>query len=150
MRVRVLGLYVTLCTVLVDAQGDIWDAPGRAEVLWVRVRVLGLYVTLCTVLVDAQGDLWDAPGGRAEVRGLPLRLPARLQERPDTLQTETQRPTHSCYNTLFKCKVRVFGAQILGEGVGDGFFRSTFKSLTKNPTFRFCVAGGGEGWVTHD
>ena len=26
--VRVLGLYVTLCTVLVDALGDIWDAPG--------------------------------------------------------------------------------------------------------------------------
>ena len=25
---RVPGLYVTLCTVLVDAQGDIWDAPG--------------------------------------------------------------------------------------------------------------------------
>ena len=30
---RVLGLYVTVCTVLVDTQGDIWDAPGgRAEV----------------------------------------------------------------------------------------------------------------------
>ena len=28
VRMRVLGLYVTLCTVLVDAQGDIWDAPG--------------------------------------------------------------------------------------------------------------------------